>query len=268
MPRVDLTARLARQSKPGPKDTLLFDRSLPGFGLRMHPSGRKVWIVQTRIGGRSRRIVIARHGESALAQARRRARDLLARIRAGGNPADDIQRVKGTPILRVFADEYLRRCEPHGKPSGRRTVRIYLRAGILSAFGRMRVDRVGPEDAAAWFDAASRDKPGTANRALEILRAIMFRAEEWGLRERGANPCPGIRRNPRRNIARFLDAEELARLGVRTRRQRSPMARGRHRHPTAGAHRTPPRRGARPALAQHWRGRLEPRRFQDRPARR
>ena len=37
MPTVDLTPRLARQSKPGTKDTFLFDRSLPGFGLRIHP---------------------------------------------------------------------------------------------------------------------------------------------------------------------------------------------------------------------------------------
>ena len=88
---------------------------MPGFGLRIHPSGRKVWIVQARIEGRSRRIVIALHGEMELAEARRRARDLLARIRAGGNPADDIQREreKETPTLREFSDEYLRRSEPH-----------------------------------------------------------------------------------------------------------------------------------------------------------
>ena len=73
--------------------------------------------------------------------------------------------------------------------------------------------RIGPEDVAAWFDAASRDKRGAANRAFEILRAMLFRAEEWGLRERGTNPCLGIRKNPRKNVARFLDADELARLG-------------------------------------------------------
>ena len=77
----------------------------------------------------------------------------------------------------------------------------------------MPVNRIGPEDVAAWFDAASRDKPGAANRAFEILRSMMFRAEECGFRERGANPCIGIRKNPRRNIARFLDTAELARLG-------------------------------------------------------
>ena len=213
MPKVDLTAKLARDSQPGPKDAILFDKALPGFGLRIHPSGRKVWIVQARIEGRSRRIVIARHGEIELAEARRRARDMLARIRAGGNPADDIQREKKAPTLREFADEYLRRCEPHWKHSGRRTMRIYLKARILPAFGRMPLDRIGPEDVAAWFDAASRDKPGAANRAFEILRAMMNRAEEWGLRERGSNPCLGIRKNPRRNIARFLDTDGLARLG-------------------------------------------------------
>ena len=145
--------------------------------------------------------------------ARRRARDILARIRAGENPADDIRRERETPTLRVFADEYLRRCEPHWKPSGRRTMRIYLKARILPAFGKMPLDRIGPEDVAAWFDAASRDKPGAANRAFEILRAMMNRAEEWGLRERGTNRCLGIAKNPRNNVARFLDADDLARLG-------------------------------------------------------
>ena len=213
MPTVDLTPRLARESRPGHKDTILFDRSLPGFGLRIHPSGRKVWIVQTRIQGRSRRIVIARHGEMDLSEARRRARDMLGRIRAGENPAEDIRREKATPTFREFAEEYLRRCDPHWKPSGRKTVRIYLKARILPTFGKVPLDRIGPEDVAAWFDAASRDRPGAANRAFEILRAMMFRAEEWGLRERDGNPCLGIRKNPRNHVARFLDMEELGRLG-------------------------------------------------------
>ena len=63
MPAVDLTPRLVRDSSPGARDTILFDRALPGFGLRIHPSGRKVYIVQARIDGRSRRMVIARHSD-------------------------------------------------------------------------------------------------------------------------------------------------------------------------------------------------------------
>ena len=212
MPTVDLTPRLARNAKPGPKDTFLFDRSLPDFGLRIHPSGRKIWVVQARIEGRCRRVVIARHGEMEHAEARRRARDMLDRIRAGGNPTGDIRREKETPTFQEFADEYLRRSDPRWKPSGRRTMRTYLKARILPTFGRMPLDRIGPEDVTAWFDTASRDKPGAANHAFEILRAMMFRAEELGLRERGSNPCLGIAKNPRNHVARFLDADELSRL--------------------------------------------------------
>ena len=92
-------------------------------------------------------------------------------------------------------------------------MRVYLKAHILPAFGKMLLDRIGAEDVAEWFDAASKDKPGAANRALEILRAMMFRAEEWGLRERDTNPCLGTAMNPRKQVARFLDTDELARLG-------------------------------------------------------
>ena len=35
MPRVELTARLARESKAGEKDTILFDKGLPGFVSRV-----------------------------------------------------------------------------------------------------------------------------------------------------------------------------------------------------------------------------------------
>ncbi len=74
----------------------------------------------------------------------------------------------------------------------------------------MPVDRVGPEDVVAWFDAMVRDKPGAANRIFEILRSMMFRAEEFGFREPYIKPCLGTRKNPRSDIARFLDADELS----------------------------------------------------------
>ena len=226
MPTVNLTPRPARQSKPQAKDTFLFDRSLPGFGLRIHSSGRKVCIVQARIEGRSRRIVITRHGEMELAEGRRRARDMLALIRAGENPAEDIRREKHTPTLRQFADEYLRRCDPQWKPSGSKTVRIYLKARILPAFGKMPLDRIGPEDVAAWFDAASTARPGAANRAFEILRAMMFRAEEWGLRAL-RQPLSRHRQEPQEQRRPVPRHRRVGPSWPRARRRRVRMARRR-----------------------------------------
>ena len=35
------------------KDTIFWDRELPGFGIRVYASGKKVYIVQTRARGKS-----------------------------------------------------------------------------------------------------------------------------------------------------------------------------------------------------------------------
>ena len=135
---------------------------------------------------------------------------------------DDI--VQGL-ILRVFPSgartfafdsmvRGLRRYATLGRADSMTIPEARREARILPTFGKMPLDRIDPEDVAAWFDAASKDKPGAANRALEILRSMMFRAEEWGLRECDSNPCLGIKKNPRRKLARFLDTDELARLGI------------------------------------------------------
>ncbi len=210
MPIVDLTPRLARETGPVPKDAILFDRKLPGFTST--PWAAKSGSCWPAPRGRSR-IAIARHGEMGLAHARRCARNLLAHIRNCDNPAEDIRKKRTAPTLRDLANEYLDHCDPHWKPSVRKTVRIYLKARILPGFCKLRVDRVGPEDVAACFDKTSKDRPGAAKLAYEIPRLMMFRAEEWGWREHRTIPCIGIRKNPRRHVARFLDTEELALLG-------------------------------------------------------
>ena len=45
------------------KDAVFWDSALPGFGVRVYPSGAKVYVVQTRAGGRSKRGRVGRHGQ-------------------------------------------------------------------------------------------------------------------------------------------------------------------------------------------------------------
>ena len=52
------------------KDALFWDRKLPGFGVRVYASGRKVYVVQTRGNGKSRRVTVGRHGEAASSRSR------------------------------------------------------------------------------------------------------------------------------------------------------------------------------------------------------
>jgi hypothetical protein len=51
MPRVKLTKSVIDGLATPPSDTLFWDVSLPGFGVKVTPKGRKVFIVLYRTGG-------------------------------------------------------------------------------------------------------------------------------------------------------------------------------------------------------------------------
>ena len=85
----------------------------------------------------------------------------------------------------------------------------------MPVFGKMRLDAIDLARVSVWFDAASADRPGAANRAFETLRAILTVARQWGeLGEHIPDACANIVKNPRRPIARYLDHKELKRLGA------------------------------------------------------
>ena len=74
------------------KDTIFWDRELLGFGVRVHPSGKKVYVVQRRSRGESKRVTVGNHGVLSADQARRRAADMIARIKAGKEPVPRARR--------------------------------------------------------------------------------------------------------------------------------------------------------------------------------
>ena len=82
-------------------------------------------------------------------------------------------------------------------------------------FGRLRLETIDHARVSAWFDAASAEKPGAANRAFEILRAMLNTARQWGeLGDSVSDACANIVKNPRRPVARYLNREGLNRLGA------------------------------------------------------
>ena len=78
-----LSKRIIDRLSVDDKDAVFWDRDLPGFGIRVYPSGAKVYVVQTRVFGRSKRVTVGRHGELSADQARREAARIIARIKAG-----------------------------------------------------------------------------------------------------------------------------------------------------------------------------------------
>ena len=84
-----LTKRVIEAAQPGAKELCIWDGALPGFGLRVMPSGRKSYVVQYRAGRRSRRITLGPTSIITPDQARTRAIAILSEVRAGKDPAAD-----------------------------------------------------------------------------------------------------------------------------------------------------------------------------------
>lgn len=84
-----ITKRAVDAIKPDGADQYLWDDALPGFGLKVTPSGSRVYLFKYRMGGRdavTRRYTIGKHGHLTPDQARGRARELAATVARGIDP--------------------------------------------------------------------------------------------------------------------------------------------------------------------------------------
>jgi integrase len=79
-----------------------FDDDLAGFGLRMRATGSHRWVVQYDLGGKTKRITLGSPTVLTLGAARTAAKDLLAKIRLGADPAAE-RRKSRTEASDTFA---------------------------------------------------------------------------------------------------------------------------------------------------------------------
>ena len=70
----------------GKSELLVFDDTLPGFGVRLRAGGKRTWIVQYRIGPQQRRLSLGTVEAVDATKARKRAKDALARVQLGQDP--------------------------------------------------------------------------------------------------------------------------------------------------------------------------------------
>lgn len=197
-----------------PVESIFWDSELPGFGVRAYATGRRVYFVQYRERGRTRRRTIAAVEEIEARTARRRARKILSEVSIGLGVEDPFKVVTDTSAMR-FADLvplYLAAEERRWKESTRRTTRRMIDKIFVPEFGATAVCDINREMVLNWFDNMS-DRPGLANRGMPVLSGMMKFAETLKLRPRQSNPCRNITRYKANNRIRFLSIDELARLG-------------------------------------------------------
>lgn len=185
-----------------------------GFGVRYYATGRRVYIVQTRMAGRLRTVTIGSAAVITLHQATMVARRVIAYAQVGLDPATDRQRIRSAPRFDDFLAEYWRRCAPQWKLSTLVTHDTYRRLYLDKAFAGIFIDDLNEADVTKWFAGVNNEiGPGGANRVMSILNSMLNKAETWGYRLENTNPCRVVRLNRKRKCERFLSHAELGRLG-------------------------------------------------------
>ena len=194
---------------PRKAEAIIFDDDLPGFGLRLRRGGSRVWIYQFKIGDRHRRLTLGSATAVPLAQARKIAAELHAKVRLGRDPAGEKAegRMRAAETMAAVLQIYLARKRASLKPGSYAGVERHLlkHCKPLHGLPLAKVDRRTITNRIAVV--ATKSGPVEANRVSSSLAAFFA----WGLREGlvDINPAAGGNRAPEQSRERVLDDNEL-----------------------------------------------------------
>jgi integrase len=238
-----LTKRLVDAAKPQSARYIIWDSGLPGFGLRIEPTGRKTFIARYRAGGgRSgtlRQATIGRYGIVTPDHARLLARKVLGAAADGSDPVEEKKRARkpGITVAQV-CDWYLDQAEAErilgrkGRPIKASTLamdRSRIETHVKPLIGKKAVEDLMAHDVeemqadiAAGKTAKLRSPPASrekrkqqrggiatggnsvAARTLGMVRTIFEHARRKRL----------ITENPAKGARKFADQKRTVRLSL------------------------------------------------------
>ena len=165
---VKLTMRSVDALSTSRRDALFWDRALPGFGVRVYRTGRKVYIVQARGPAGSKRAVIGAHGEIRADAARQRAAVMLDRIKRGEDPVP--KEPAPEPTVADLAERYMEaHVEVNCRPKTVETFGRIVRLHIVPELGHLALSAVDRSHVSA-LHYKMRDKPYQANQTVSVCR--------------------------------------------------------------------------------------------------
>jgi integrase len=216
MPRIRLT-KTAIDALPTSKlDVVYWDAGYPGFGVKVTPKGRKVFIVLYRTGGagsKLRKYTIGPYGRVTLHQARVAAQRVFAAKLEGRDPAAEKREAKRRVVadrvedlLETFIVQRLSQNRSGGEISR------LLRREVGKPWAGRSIHEVSKRDVVEVVTAIEqRGAPVAANKALKAIKTFL----RWcvGRAVLDQSPAEGVPL-PSKEVARdrVLDDSELARV--------------------------------------------------------
>jgi integrase len=197
---------------PGRPYLIVWDEALPGFGLRVNEGGSRMWVVQYRTAGKTKRETLGRADAVSLDDARKRARETLARVHLGNDPHTEKKeaKVRASITFERIATQYLKRAKGRMKPGPYDDIERYLMRHWLPLHG-MPIHKIQRAAVAARLnEIVEENGPFASNRARTALSTMYTWAMGEGLAE--TNPVIGTNK-PTPEVTRdhvLTDAELAA----------------------------------------------------------
>ncbi|MBB6307150.1 site-specific integrase [Xanthobacter tagetidis] len=202
------------------KARVFYDAELKGFGIRVMPSGAKTFVVEYRPsdGGRSvakRRHKLGAYGEITPDQARDMARDVLAEVRLGGDPAGARAEERAAPTVAEMTARWLaEEVRLKKKPKTAVGYAALVRNHIVPAMGARKAAAVTEADVARLHRRVGTTARVGANRTVAALSAAFSWAQRARMVPKGHNPCQGLAKFRETRREAFLTDAQLEGLGA------------------------------------------------------
>jgi integrase len=222
LPQIRLTKSTIDALSTPEKEIVFWDQTLPGFGLKITPKGRKVFIVLYRGAGggsRLRKYTIGPYGRITLHSARIEAQKVLAARLEGRDPATEKLEARRRltadtvpEVIGLYAKLHLSQ-----RRSGREVMQI-LQRNLVDHVGSRSIHSISKRDVIDLVKAVvDRGSPVAANKSLKVVKSFFNWCVGRAIVER--SPCEGIRvPTVERARDRVLTDRELAEI-IRAARQ-------------------------------------------------
>jgi integrase len=226
MPRIRLS-KSAIDALPTPESDLVYwDAGCPGFGIKVTPKGRKVFIVLYRTGGagsKLRKYTIGPYGRVTLHQARVAAQKVFAARLEGRDPATEKRESKRRVVadrVEDLLERYIAQRLSQNRSGGE--IARLLRREAGRAWTGKSIHEIGKRDVVELVSTIEqRGAPVAANKTLKSIKTFLRWCVGRAILDR--SPAEGVPL-PSKEVARdrVLDDNELAQVIIAARKIGEP----------------------------------------------
>lgn len=164
-----ITRQTIKSITPSPVDQWAWDSTVPGFGVRVRPSGTATYVLRYRTtSGTQRKYTIGSADVMSPDEARDRARKLVIDARDGKDPQSDKVTNRHSKSLADLSKAFLEARKPYWKPASYLSYEAAWRNHILPKFGNMKL-RDFTADHAEKIMRDLGERKARANMVLQTL---------------------------------------------------------------------------------------------------